>query len=539
MGTNREHATILKPAGARNDEVRKIIANCPAPVFHRQNRGLYPMPTRKRLAIARLSHEGNSFTPVPTDLAAFRHREWTAGEAARALYAGTASEFGAAADFLAARADWEGVFLRCCAAPPGGPVEQAVLDAIRAEIVDGLSDGPWDGVYLSLHGALLGTEDSAPELRLLGDVRAVIGDAPFAVSFDLHANLDPAIADLADIVVGYKTYPHVDTYETGAKALALLERAVLGEIRPVSRIVPLGVVLPSFNMRTDVSAGAGPMAAVEAAARAAEGQPGVLDVTPFGGFAYADVAQAGASVSACADGDAALAEAAAREVLACFAEHTPRFAIRLPGPDEAIERALTLAPTGPVAVLEPADNPMSGGIGDTTGLFRALLAAKLSIPATFASFWDPDLVARAHAAGVGANLTCRLGGRVSSDYGAPVEADARVTRLTDGRFVNEGPMDRGLRTDLGPTVVLDVAGVSVIVTSTCQSPNDRAYFTLHGIDLARPGLMCVKAKNHFRAAFGAVFAALIDADTPGPAALDLAKLPYRTVPRERLLGAAD
>lgn len=491
------------------------------------------MPTRKHLAIARLSHEGNSFTPVPTDLAAFRHREWAAGEAARALYAGTASEIGAAVDFLAARPDWAGVFLRCCAAPPGGPVEQAVLDAIRAEIVNGLRAETWNGVYLSLHGALLGTEDFAPELRLLADVRAAIGDAPLAVSFDLHANLDPAIARLADIVVGYKTYPHVDTYETGAKALALLDRAAAGEIQPVSRIVPLGMVLPSFNMRTE----AGPMAAVEAAARAAEGRPGVLDVTPFGGFAYADVAQAGASVSACADGDAALAEAVARQVLACFETHKQDFAIRLPGPVEAIERALTSAQTGPVAVLEPADNPMSGGIGDTTGLFRALLAVWPAVPTAFAFFWDPDLVARAHAAGVGASLACRLGGRVSSDYGAPVEAKARIARLTDGRFVNEGPMDRGLRTDLGPTAVLEVAGISVIVTSTCQSPNDRAYFALHGIDLARPGLLCVKAKNHFRAAFGAVFAALIDADTPGPAALDLAKLPYRTVSRERLLGA--
>ena len=98
-------------------------------------------------------------------------------------------------------------------------------------------------------------------------------------------------------------------------------------------------------------------------------------------------------------------------------------------------------------------------------------------------------------------------------------------------------MDRGLHVALGPTAVLDVAGVSVIVTGTCQSPNDPAYFALHGIDLARTGLLCVKAKNHFRAAFGSVFAALIDADTPGPAALDLGNLPYRTVPRERLVTA--
>ncbi len=495
------------------------------------------MSTRKRLAIARLSHEGNSFTPATTTQADFKHREWAAGAAARALYAGTANEVGAAVEFLAARPDWQGVFLRCCAAPPGGPVEQAVLEAICAEILGGLAGGPWDGVYLSLHGALLGTGDSAPELRLLSQVRAAIGGAPLAVSFDLHANLDPAIAGYADIVLGYKTYPHIDTFETGAKALALLDRAARGEIRPVSRILPLGTVLPSFNMRT----AEGPMAVVEARAREVEQMPDILDVTPFGGFAYGDVAQAGASVSACAHGDAALAEVAARDVLDCFAEQRPAFALSLPGPAAAICQALQAARAGPVAVLEPADNPMSGGIGDTTGLFRALLDAKPGVmpevPVVFAFFWDPDLVARAHEAGLGATLTCRLGGRLSPQYGAPVEAVARVARLTDGRFVNLGPMERGLTSDLGRTAVLEVAGISVIVAGTCQSPNDSAYFALHGIDLAGPGLLCVKAKNHFRAAFAPVFDVLIDADTPGPAALDLGKLPYRHVPKDRLLAA--
>ncbi len=503
------------------------------------------MTAAKRLAIARLSHEGNSFTPAVTGLAAFKHREWVVGEAARGFYAGTANELGAAVDFLAARPDWRGVFLRCCAAPPGGPVEAEFLAAIQAEILAGLGKGPWDGVYLSLHGALLSTGDTAPELRLLAEVRAAIGDAPLAVSFDLHANLDPEIARHADILLGYKTYPHVDTYETGAKALALLERAARGEIRPLSRIVTLGAVLPSFNMRTE----SGPMAEVEAAARREAGRPGLLDVTPFGGFAYADVAQAGASVSACADAgvsagaDAggALAERAARRVLSEFEARKAAFAVRLPGAAEAIRQALALALTGPVAVLEPADNPMSGGIGDTTGLFRALLDARPdarpNVPTVFAFFWDPKLVARAQAAGVGAELDCRFGARLSADYGAPVEVPAKVARLTDGRFVNLGPMERGLTTDLGPTAVLDVGGIAVIVTGTCQSPNDPAYFALHGIDLARPGLLCVKAKNHFRAAFGSVFAALIDAETPGPAALDLRNLPYRNVPRERLLAA--
>jgi len=189
-------------------------------------------------------------------------------------------------------------------------------------------------------------------------------------------------------------------------------------------------------------------------------------------------------------------------------------------------------------VLDPADNPMSGGIGDTPGLFRALLEMRPPVPTVFAFFWDPDLVARARAVGPGATLSCRLGGRLTPDYGTPVVAEARVVRLTDGRFVNEGPMEQGLPVDLGPTALLDLDGIRVIVTSSCQSPNDRGYFVLHGLDPARAGLVCVKAKNHFRAAFGGTFRRIIDCDTAGPAALDLARLPFRNVPRERLPRAA-
>ncbi len=81
---------------------------------------------------------------------------------------------------------------------------------------------------------------------------------------------------------------------------------------------------------------------------------------------------------------------------------------------------------------------------------------------------------------------------------------------------------------------MDVQGIEVIVTSACVAPNDPAYFALHGIDPARLGLLCVKAKNHFRAAFAGTFAAILDVDSPGPAALDLARLPFRRVPPERL-----
>jgi len=485
---------------------------------------------KKRIAIARLSHEGNSFSPLVTGPDSFHRREWIVGEAARDYYRGTRCEIGAAVDWLDSHRDWQGNFLRCCAAAPGGPVAQDLLDSIREEIIGGLAGQTWDAVYLSLHGAMIGTGDIAPDLTLVRAMRSAVGPVPFAVSLDLHANLDPAMARYADIVTGYRTYPHVDTYETAAKALDLLARAAAGEITPLCHVEPLGALLGSFNMRTD----AGPMAEVETRADEIATARGLLDMTPLGGFAYGDVPCAGACVVTCADSDAAAARDAARELADFFRARRDAFQIALPRPEAALHQAVALATDGPVAVLEPADNPMSGGIGDTPGLFRALLEIRPPVPAVFAFFWDPELVARARAAGIGARLSCCLGGRLTEAFGPPVAVEARVARLTEGRFVNAGPMEKGLPVDLGRTAVLDLDGIRVIVTSACQSPNDPGYFALHGLDPTRPGLVCVKAKNHFRAAFGTIFRKIIDCDTAGPAALDLARLPFRNVPPERL-----
>src|SRR5918911_1733508 len=203
-----------------------------------------------RIAIARLWHEGNSFTPVLTGLTHFREREWRVGVEVPEFYRGTRTEIGAAVDFFVANRALTPIYLRCAAAGPGGPVEEADLQQIMREIVDGVRAANADGVYLSLHGALIGALTLRADLELIAAARRALGAKPLAVSFDLHANLDPAIAELADIVVGYKTHPHVDMYETGAKALELLHRTLKAQLKPLVAIAKAGAILPSFNMRT-------------------------------------------------------------------------------------------------------------------------------------------------------------------------------------------------------------------------------------------------------------------------------------------------
>jgi microcystin degradation protein MlrC len=473
-----------------------------------------------RIAVARLWHEGNSFTPILTRLADFERREWRYGEYVSDFYAGSRTEIGAAVDFFSADRGLTPIYLRCAAAGPGGAVEETDLQQIMDEIVAGVRAAHADALYLSLHGALMGSQTLLADVALLKAVRNALGARPLAVSFDLHANLDPAIAQLVDILVGYKTHPHVDMYETAWKALELLKRDLRGEIKPVVAIAKAGAILPSFNMRTTD----GPMAEIEAlAANHATGS--ILDATPFGGFAYGDTPCAGASVAVTADGDRAAAQVVAAGLAKEMYRRRARFAVRLPTPEQAFSNLVR--GHKPAAVLEPSDNPLSGGVGDSTALLRALMAHGAQHRSVFAFFWDPVLAARCEYR---ARMRVDLGGRLSPAGEPPVGVDVEVERVTDGWFRNAGPMERGLDVNLGRTAVLRAGNLRVIVTTACLAPNDPQYFRLHGIDLAAVDLVCAKAKNHFRAAFGTVFDPIIEVDTPGPAAADLAALPFRNLP---------
>ncbi|MCC7272594.1 MAG: M81 family metallopeptidase [Alphaproteobacteria bacterium] len=486
-------------------------------------------PWRKRmprsLAVARLWLEVNSFSPVPTVLADFAATEWADGEAALAPFRGSPTELGAVAAFADSHPDWEVVVLRCGAAQPGGPMDDALFDSFLAEVKAGLAGRRWDAVYLSLHGALATERRRTPDLDIVTMVRETVGAVPIGASFDMHANLPPRIVELVDVAAGYKTLPHVDMDAVAAKVLRLLVDTVEGRIRPCGVLARPGRILHSHNMRTSD----GPMRELEEIARDLC-RPPILDVTPFGGFPYADTPFTGSSVMVYADGDRGAAATVAAAMADAVRQRAPQFAVSRPGPEEGIAQALAVAGTGPVAVVEAGDNTYSGGIGDTPELFRALLRMPEPVPSVFAFFHDPDMVARARAAGVGAVIEGTLGGRVTADFGPPVPIRGEVRRLTDGVFVNKGPMMRGVEVRMGPSAVLRVGHVDVIVSALRFPVNDLAYMELHGIDLAQVRLLAVKAKNHFRGAYGPVCRAFVEVDTPGPAGIDLARMPYRFAP---------
>ena len=482
---------------------------------------------RRRLAVARLWYEANSFSPLRTNLAAFEGREWVSGEAARAFYAGTATEIGGVLAMEPEHPDWEFRFLHCAAAPPGGLVEPAAFAAISERILGGLSEQRWDAVYLSLHGATATVNDPTPEFHLLQAIREIVGATPIAASFDLHGHLSAEMAALLDATSGYHTYPHIDMDAAAKRTLALLIAKVEGRASPKIAVAKVPSIMPSFNMRT----ADGPMAELQELAGMWRRQRGMLDVTIYGGFAYGDSPFAGPSVVAVAEKDQKLAQRCANQLAAAFLKRKQQFFVRLPRPADGLKQAMRAEGSGPAIVLDPADNPLSGGIGDTPALFQALLEADPPAGTVFAFFWDPPLVEACHQAGAGATIDARLGGRITLDFGLPVPAQALILKLTDGKFRNEGPYEHNLPVDVGRTALLEVGAVRVVVTESCQTPNDPAYFRLHGIDPESVPLLCVKAKNHFRAGFTGIARCIIDVDCPGPAAAGLFHYKFRHAPQ--------
>lgn len=479
----------------------------------------------KKLAVFRLIHEANSFSVAPCDLQTFKGYEWSKGLPAIDRHMRSNSEIGGAIDFVASHG-WSATYLRFAGCSPCGDLVPELFEQIVAELIEDLGRNSWDAVYLNLHGACTVGGGRSAESELIRRVRAALPDVPVGVSFDLHGNLDPAIADLVTIAIGYKTHPHIDHRETATAVLEVLDSVVVGKLRPQVAMVKLPLLLPSANMRTTD----GPMRDMIAYANELKAKHGALDISILGGFPYGDTVYAGATVIASTNGDKALAERLADDMAATLWAARDRFFIQQPNAAQGL--ALALKETGrPIAIADNADNPGSGGIADTPNLLRTLLDAELQEKSVFAFLHDTDLVERCHREGVGARFTAQLGAKKTKAYGESIVREIAVVKLVvDCRFRNSGPMNHGVEIFFGKTAVVRVGNLSIILTSACKSPSDPEFYRIHDISFPDYKLLGAKAKNHFRAAFVHVFERIVDVDEAGPAVLDFTHLPFAHLP---------
>lgn len=471
---------------------------------------------RPRLLVGQLWQESHSFNPQPTtagDFAVERGQDLLAANRGAGSALGGILRKGEAAGVA-----WLPVL--AARARPGGPVEEALFAEFLAAFVETARRERPDAVCLELHGALLTTARDDPEGELLAALRAALGpEVPIAAALDLHADLTPAMARAADVLVAYKTNPHADMAETGDKAAALLLERLEGRLRPVRALVKLPF-LTRGNDETD----RGPLAALHAEARRlVEAEPSLRDLSITNVNPFVDAPGAGQAVLATADGDAEAARRAALAIAGRLWEQRDAFVERLPSVEAALRRAETQPAARPFVLGDQGDRVLAGAPGDSPAILAALLKSAPTLRAAL-PIVDPAAVARCRAAGEGASLSLEVGGGITLGF-EPLAVEGRVERLGDGRFVNRGPYMAGVPVELGPTAVLAVGSCRVLMTSRAGLVQDPEAYESHGIRLAELDLLVAKSANHYKLSFAGL-ATPVTVDSPGLSRFAPEELPF-------------
>lgn len=476
-----------------------------------------------RFAIGQLVHETNTFASGITDVATFRQQEWLHGEDIIRAHTGVRSYIGGMID-KGKELGAELVPTFSAVAYPSGIIEEDTWEQLKQNLVASLkAAGEFDAICLSLHGAGVAQHRAQIEEDLMRCLRQEFGEElPIGAALDLHGNLNEAFVQAADLLLGVNLYPHTDEYDRGAEVIQRMFELVSGRIKPVMHLTRLPLLVPTSTTNQ------GPAAEVNRLCEEWEARPGILDCTFFHGFPYTDTPYVGASVLVTADGDDKLAKEAADEVANQIWARREAFMQKHPSPDTGIRTALA-AEGQPVVINETSDNPGAGTPGDGTYLLAALLAANQ--PHTcFGMLYDPEAARMAHEAGPGATIQLRLGGKTDQLHGQPVEAEAYVKAVTDGSFIRTSPMGAGSLIRMGRSARLVIGNVDVIVCSKRAQVMDDEIFRLHGIDITRYKLVCLKSSQHFRAFFEQHAARILTVDSPGLSTLDVTTFRYQQLP---------
>jgi microcystin degradation protein MlrC len=472
-----------------------------------------------RIAIAGMQHETNTFAPSKADYAAFEAGGgWPGARYGEAVFAAVeGANIPAAGAIQALRAQGHQLVATAwAAASPSAHVTTDAFERIAGELISQLKKAlPVDGVYLDLHGAMVTEAHDDGEGEILRRVREAVGPrVPVAASLDLHCNFTRAMFERCDALVAYRTYPHVDMAETGARAAGLLEHMLRGG-QPLARhylrldyltglpsqcsfVDPCKTIYEDMGRNSDVT----------------------LSFTP--GFPMADFPECGMAVFGYGSDQVSVSKAV-EKLHAAVADAEKDFVLELHLPDDAVARARSRGePGAPVVLADTQDNPGAGGNGDTTGLLKALVQQNAE-DAVLGLLIDSEAAKRAHEVGLGFTSSFSLGGRSNIPGDSPLEGEFTVERLGDGKFTCTGPMFKGFRMQLGAMALLrskSAPGVRVALASRKCQAADQEMFRHLGVEPRRSRILALKSSVHFRADFEPMSKEVLVVKAPGPALAD-------------------
>jgi microcystin degradation protein MlrC len=486
-----------------------------------------------RLLLATMSHETNTFSPVPTKLERFCRNGTTllAGQSAVDFYRATGTCMGgylAVADEIGANV----AVPLCASAPPSGPVDSRAYETFCRMITDAVALGGFDALWLDLHGAMVAERYEDGEGELLRRIRAVDPHTPICVAYDMHANVFDAMVSNAQVITGYQTYPHTDQKQTAERAARALLRVMSGEVKPTSawgNAPMLPHVMAQGTHRAPNKDLQAMCAAWEASGRA-------LAASLFVGFPHADVPMAGLSAVVVTDNDPAEAQAMVDELLSFAWQARREFMFDIEPLEASVRRAKALGAPGqlPVVLLDHYDNCASGGTMDTTDTLREIIRQDLD-DVVFFGIYDPDAVAQAVEAGVGATVTLSIGAKLPMPQlpvaSAPLTVTGTVQTISSGEFRLKAGLTPGLQIYMGRTAVLDTGKVQIVLLSRHIEPTAQEMLQVLGIDPARKKYVTIKSRVHWRADLGKIAREIVECAGVGVCTSDYGQLKFHKVRR--------
>jgi len=476
------------------------------------------------VAVGSIFTECNQLGGKPTELEAFARQELTRGPQ---IFEKPSGAVAGMLDVLRTR-QYAIAPLLVASTCPGGPLTPACYRALKSELLDRLTAAlPVSGVLLALHGSASVEDVGDLEGDLLQAVRERVGPCvPIVATLDHHAHVTEAMVRNADCLVAWETYPHRDALTTGQRAARLLLDTLEGRIHPTMALAKVPVLVSGVHGHTE---GPGPFADVMRYAKSLEGKDGVISTSAFLVHPYLDLPDMGGGGLVITDGDRDKAVTLATEIARRYWER--RFDLDPPiySPTEAIERGIAID-GGPVLLVETADCCGGGAAGDSVHTLRALLDAKVGVP-SLVPVVDPEAAAMCHRAGVGQEVSLTLGFQLDPRWGQPLTLTGRVTRLSAGKFRYTGGIWSGQDGDMGPSAVLSVGSVHVLVTTHATYDWADEQFQSVGLHAKEAKFVVVKNPMNYRLAYVGLSRAAFILDTQGPTPAVMDKVVYRHLTR--------
>ncbi|WP_068301745.1 M81 family metallopeptidase [Pararhodobacter sp. CCB-MM2] len=472
--------------------------------------------------IACIATETNSFSPLPTGMAAWEEghiHHGTATQAPPVYWTGALKLWRDAAEAKG----WPVVESLAAFAQPGGLTPRKVYEDFRDEIVSDLKAAmPVDIIALQMHGAMIADGYPDCEGDLIAACRAVAPDAKIGALLDPHCHLTEVMLTDATAIICFKEYPHIDVLERATELFQILSDAAEGKVNPVMRDYDCRIIMAMPTPE-------GPMRDWVDAMTARESEPGVLSLSLAHGFPWGDHERTGARALAITDGDTDLAATMARELgEKLWAEKEAIFQEVLTI-DQALDKAAGHN-QGPTVLADMSDNAGGGAPSDSTFLLRAILDRGLTSVAS-GIYWDPVVVRLCADVGEGAQLAVRLGGKSGPMSGDPLDLNVTIKRVAKGLTQRFGK----LPVSLGTTVWLSIDmgtgdetdNIDLVVNDARTQTFHPEAFTQLGIDLSKKRHVCVKSSNHYRAGFAPIASVIIPIAAPGAITPDFTAIPYQ------------